>query len=351
MDHLYLSGARQRELLIKREEEYNLYDNALICFVDTHTHQAEPVVNYQTPAHARASSISSCAFKSGTVVDNILYICTNTEVLLFELPSMQRVGYVSLPCFNDVHHVTPSSDGTLLAVSTGLDMVLRFDRAGNVIEEWSTLGEAPWARFSQQIDYRKVETTKPHLSHPNYVFELGREVWVTRCHQRDAICLSRPGNRIDIAVERVHDGLLFNERLYFTTVDGRVVVVDPRSLQVESIFDLNTFHPGEPTLLGWCRGILPLDERRIWVGFTRVRKTKFRENLLWVKRRFKDGVREMPTHIALYDIAERRCLQQIDLERWGMNLVFGIFGADSSIPKHGVLRATPVELGLEANSA
>ena len=169
-----------------------------------------------------------------------------------------------------------------------------------------------------------METTKPHKSHPNFVFELDGEVWATRFYQRDAVCLTHSGRHIDIAVQAPHDGLLFKQKLYFTTVDGRVVLADPRSLRVEKVIDLKTIDD-QDALLGWCRGLLPLDERRVWVGFTQVRKTRFRENVLWVKSVFRDGMREKPTHIALYDIANGRRLEEVDLQAHGMNLVFSIF--------------------------
>jgi hypothetical protein len=70
---------------------------------------------------------------------------------------------------------------------------------------------------------------------------------------------------------------------------------------------------------------LPVDDRRLWVGFTRVRKTKFTENVMWIKHAFKE--KERPTHIALYDIEEKVCLQEIDLEPYGINIIFGIHPA------------------------
>jgi hypothetical protein len=84
---------------------------------------------------------------------------------------------------------------------------------------------------------------------------------------------------------------------------------------------------GQQSLLGWCRGLLPIDEQKVWVGFTRIRKTRFRENILWVKTVITEGMREKPTHITLYDIVNHRYLQEFDLERYGMNIIFSIFPA------------------------
>jgi len=69
-------------------------------------------------------------------------------------------------------------------------------------------------------------------------------------------------------------------------------------------------------------------------GFTRVRKTKFVENLSWMKRAFQDV--EKPTHLALYDLSANKRLREIDLEPGGMNVVYSIFPADG-FPRDGNL--------------
>ena len=330
MSLLYVLGGRQRKLLFKSEDESRLYEAGLILRLDTEAEAAKVEVEYQSPRDVRASDESSHTFKVATLAGNRLYTCTSTEVLIFELPHFQRIGYVSLPCFNDVHHITPATDDSLLVASTGLDMVVRTNLSGQTLQLWDVLGEELWTRFSRNIDYRKIDSTKPHRSHPNAVFQLGEEVWVTRFSQRDAICLTNPGKRIAIDVQRPHDGLVRGNRIYFTTVDGRIVIANASRLEVERIIDLNKIHQAHnphDDLLGWCRGVLPLDERRVWVGFTRVRKTKFIENVLWIKHAFRE--KERSTHIALYDIAEQKCLQEIDLEPYGMNVIFGIYPAES----------------------
>jgi hypothetical protein len=326
MAHLYVLGGKQRNLLLKNEEEWNLYESALILKLNTESGAVQTCVEHKTRGDAKAHEHSSSVFKSGTLVGDLLYTCTNTEILVFKLPEFKLTNYMSLPCFNDVHHVTPSVDGTLLAVTTGLDMVVRLTPQGEVIEEWSVLGEAPWQRFSRDADYRKVESTKPHQSHPNFAFELGREVWVTRLRQRDAICLTDTSKRIDISLESPHDGLVRGKDIYFTLVDGRLVVANAEALAVNRVVDFKTMDDPN-ALLGWCRGVLPLDEDKLWVGFTRVRKTRIHENVLWVKRVFKEGMIEKPTHISLYDIKRGQLLQEFNLEAYDMNIIFSIFAA------------------------
>src|SRR6185503_17569531 len=125
------------------------------------------------------------------------------------------------------------------------------------------------------IDYRKVATTKPHDAHPNYVFFLDGEPWVTRFEQRDAVPVAGGDRRFAVEVEGVHDGHRDGDRLLFTTVDGHLVRFGLNGSGRE-VFDLD---PGDSEVpLGWCRGLLP-QGGRAWVGFTRIRYTKLRQNL------------------------------------------------------------------------
>ena len=329
MGKLYVLGGRERKPGISEptpKDEWYMYKTALILEVDAGSGTVRTCVEYQSPPEARAGKQPAAHFHAGAVVGNTLYTCTTTEVLIYQLPDFQQIGHISLPCFNDLHHVTPASDGSLLVVSTGLEMVVKVSPRGEILAEWSVLGGDPWTRFSRTIDYRKVDTTKPHTSHPSFVFEVAGEIWATRFHQHDAISLNGSGRRIKIADEGVHDGLEWGEQLLFTAVDGKIVAVNRHSLEVEMVVDLRQIQDrGQLILPAWCRGLLPIDDRRIWVGFTRIRETIFRENIRWVKTVLREGTVVRPTHIALFDIVNKCCLQEFNLEPHGMNAVYGIF--------------------------
>src|SRR5579872_3563552 len=107
MDRLYALGARQRNLLIGNEQEWNLYESALILELDLKSGTVRNCIEYQSPSEVRAHEHSSMVFKAGTIVGDTLYACTATEVLIFSLPEFHQAGYVSFPALNDVHHVTP----------------------------------------------------------------------------------------------------------------------------------------------------------------------------------------------------------------------------------------------------
>jgi len=331
MAKLYVLGGRQRKPGLQEPKEWwRWYEAALILEVCGDSGEVRTCVEYQTPPEARAGDKASINFHSGAVVGNALYTCTTTEVLVYRLPEFTQIGYISLPCFNDLHHVTPSSDGNLLVVSTGLDMVVKITPQGRVLEYWNVLKEDPWARFSRDVDYRKVETTKPHVAHPNFVFELDGEVWVTRFYQHDAVSLNGSHRRIDVSGESPHDGLIRGERIYFTAVDGKIVVVNRRTLRIEQTIDLREIQDRDGLVLpAWCRGLWLQDDRKLWVGFTRIRSTRLRENVRWVKTVLREGTVVKPTHLALFDIGDKKCLKEIDLEPFGMNAIYGIFPAES----------------------
>jgi hypothetical protein len=46
----------------------------------------------------------------------------------------------------------------------------------------------------------------------------------------------------------------------------------------------------------------------------------------WVKHGFNEV--EAPTHLATFDLSKERCLTVVDLERHGMNLLFGVVDAE-----------------------
>lgn len=298
------------------------YRKGVVLYVRTADETIQTALEYVSPPEVCAPDNPPILFKQGTLVDGRLYLCTQTEVMVYSVPEMERLHYISLPCFHDVHHVRPTPEGTLLVANTGLDMVMEVSLEGEVLREWSVLGTDVWTRFSTSVDYRLVPSMKPHQSHPNHVFYVGQDIWVTRFEQRDAICLTDPGKRIDIGLERVHDGVSADGCLYFSTVDGKIVIVDEATLKIQEVHDLNRMSaPGE--LLGWCRG-LHVEGARIWVGFSRLRPTRFRENISWVVNGFR---RILPTRIACYDLERKVCLKEIDLEPYGMNAVFSLHAA------------------------
>ena len=337
MSMLYVLGGRQRKpglKEVKTRDEWYLYEAALVLEVDTEGGEVRTCVEYQSPREVTAGDRPAGHFHAGALVGDLLYTCTATEVLIYRVPEFKQVGYISLPCFNDLHHVAPCTDGNLLVVSTGLDMVVKITPHGQVVKEWSVLDEAPWTRFSRSIDYRQVITTKPHVSHPNFVFELDGDIWVTRFYQRDAVSVNGSHRRIELAFEAPHDGLVRGKRIYFTTVDGKIMIVNRCTLRVDRMIDLRKIQDhGREILPAWCRGLLFEDDRKLWVGFTRIRNTRWKENVRWVRAALEEGIMTKPTHLALFDLETKRCIKEIKLEPHGMNAIYGIYPSSQIVSR------------------
>ncbi len=329
MGKYYVTGGTQHPDA-RGNDEWFSYGEAAIFLVDDSDGSVTKCVTYTSekgigPEHEKANNV----FKAGSIIGNRLVACTQTEVLIYSLPGFDIVGRISHPWLNDVHHVVVNKKGNFLIANTGLDMVLELSPDAEVVQEISVLpNESIWDRFDRDTDYRKVLTTKPHASHPNYVFEVNDELWVTRFNQKDLLCLSNPEKRIDIGIEKVHDGNIFNGKIFATTVNGFLVIADPVSCNVLKTHNLNEITKSNK-ILSWCRSIHILDEDRVIVGFSRIRPSKFRENVQWAK--FVIGKREsagnLPTRIVLFNLANKSIEWTINLEEHNLNAVFSILPA------------------------
>ena len=133
------------------------------------------------------------------------------------------MGYVTLPCFNNLHHVQPTPQ-----VPPYRQHRARHGRGGladgrTASGSGTCSGTTPGRCFTPKWITARSPTTKPHQAHPNHVFQLDGQPWVTRFNQRDAVCLET-GERMPIDAQRPHDGTPHNGGVYFTTIDGHIVV-------------------------------------------------------------------------------------------------------------------------------
>lgn len=327
MKYLIISGGRQRRHALDLDE-WQAYEKGLLIRYELEAGKSEVVVEYETPRQYAPAELPSITFKAGGISRRSLYVCTQTEVVVFDVDSWKQLRHWTDPILNDVHHVFPRGDSMWVA-NTGCDNVLEVAADSRIISTWHTAPNGPRVDLDMSRDLRLLPTTKPHPAHTNFVFEFCDAMWATRFQQKDAIRLDK-SDRLDIAIGSPHDGIPLGNRVFFTTVNGFVVSFSSQDLQrSRQVFDLNQISRKDQEL-GWCRGILPISESRAWVGFSRLRPTKLRENLSWIKQGFRKlGTYNMqPTRIALFDFAANRCEKEIDLESVGLNAVFGIYGIE-----------------------
>ena len=264
-------------------------------------------------------------FTAGWAGPGELWLPTDTEVYQYRYPDMTVERVVSYPAFHNIHHVAVFGD-RVAVVSTGLDLIVLLDRATlEPVEYLNAEGRDPWHRFDPGVDYRLVHSTRPHDCHPNYVFELQGELWVTRCTQEDAVCLREPDRRIDISREKaisVHDGIMVQDLLAFTQVDGVLTLVDPDTLQVVEDVDLLKLE-GRSTPRGWCRGLCYIDGI-LYVGFSRLRRTRNRARLRWLGRFGGRGGRDADASVAAYDLAQGSKVGEWTVPAGSLDAIYGI---------------------------
>jgi hypothetical protein len=121
----------------------------------------------------------------------------------------------------------------------------------------------------------------------------------------------------------VHDGVTHGGMIYFTTVDGWIVIVDASTLEVVERHKLRRLRSGrddENGLLGWCRSV-HIDGEWCWIGFSRIRATKIRQTVSWVRT---GGAQEAPTRICRYRMSDWKCDAEINVEPFGLNAVFTV---------------------------
>ncbi len=112
---------------------------------------------------------------------------------------------------------------------------------------------------------------------------------------------------------------MLGDEVWFTTTNGHIVVVDGPNRRLKRDIDLNQIeHPLADAQLGWCRG-LRIDGRFAYVGFSRLRPTKFREFASWVR-----GMKNCyPTRIEKIDLESESLVETFVLEPHA-SLVFDV---------------------------
>ena len=325
---IIISGGRQsKSSLSYFNKEWSSGVSGVIFEYDTDSKKIEEMFNYETPKKYRAEKDYSISFKSGSIDNNKLYITTLTEILIIGLPNYKLIEKISLNLFNDLHHVVHEKN-FLYIVVTGLDLVLQYDLIKKRVSNYyNCFREADtWDRFDKNKDYRKLNTTKPHFSHPNHVTIHNNKVYITRYKQEDVLVYEKKGKyigNIKLGNGIPHDGSIFKNEFIYTTVTGKIIKVDIRKEKINKIIDLNKFAKDNSSL-GWCRGYNSAKNLN-YVGFSRIRPTKFIENIKWLGSKINDKYKlKMPTRVEIYDNKYSKIIDTIELERVGLNWVFSI---------------------------
>lgn len=264
--------------------EGKYYQSARLVKLDVESGEFSLMMSKQEGGEHYPAEHPNLQFTCGHIQGDTLWISTDTEVHQYQLPNFSLIKVISHSCFHNIHSVA-RYDNQLVITSTGLDNVVVCDpHSGEIIRIINTQGKDPWHRFSPDIDYRLLHSTRPHDSHPNFVFQLEDNLWVTRCTQEDAVNLSDVSDRIDIDLgndKGVHDGHWYKGKLIFTQVDGVLLICDPQQRKMVEMFDPFENHSNRP--LGWCRGLCIIGDD-FYIGYSKLRKTSVTARLKFLSQ-------------------------------------------------------------------
>jgi hypothetical protein len=314
---LLVAGGRQRRAAGVADRDHRaLYDLAVLGRLEPGV-GIEPVLEHVDDDFGDPRELGH-RFGAPSLDAEGLVLCTERAVLRVD-PSGRILGRHTHPHLADVHHAL-RIEGVLHAVATGADVVVRlgdepasFPVADGVEAPGGDLRCAPRRRSPW---------------HANHAFVHDGAVFVTRGAAGDAAELggtvSPAPRRWPLADVVVHDGLVRPEGVWFTAVDGRLLLVDPRVGRVVRAVVLRHPDDGEAPL-GWCRG-LAIDGDTAYVGFTRLRATRARRNLAWIARHLRGtaGASARPTRIEAWDLRSERRIGAWPTASAGLDAIFGM---------------------------
>lgn len=325
---LLITGGLQRpEAEVMASTSGKHYYLGRLSLLDWNLKTEKILIDYETPVRARPDDTPGIRFTAMTLVDDRLYLCTGTEVMVYAWPSLARLQYSTHPHFHDIHHVA-QMDTSIFVATTGLDMVIRLDDCLQPHDYLNVVSEDVWFRYNPENDWRKVHTTQPHDAHPNYLFAMNDEPWVTRGYQSDIMRLS-DRHVVRLSDKRIHDGHVAGDYAFFTSVDGKIIVLNTHTLAIDEVIDLMPME-GTDLPLGWCRG-LHVDGDVAYVGFTTLRTTRWKDNIEhFINSKTGEYIRVLPSRVVAYDLKNRVKLDEYIIPRDSIGALFDVVALEET---------------------
>lgn len=325
---LLVTGGRQGQPAgVATRSHRSLYDLAGIARLDPRAPDAPaPWLGWSGPGYGVDPRALGHRFGGACLAPDgrTLVACTEREIVEVRCEAGSDARVVSVRSHRwlaDVHAVAASADGGFVAAATGVDGVVFVGADGGARFAPVGGGVAPPAG-----DVRAVALPRARF-HPNAVFAVDGGWWVTRGRAGDAVRVGPDGIEgapWPIADVVIHDGVPTDAGVWFTAVDGRLLLVDPGTGRVARAVDLRQPDDDDEPL-GWCRG-LAIDDGVAYVGFSRLRATRARSNLAWLRGRLRGRpiATRRPTRIAAFELSSGRRIGSWPTAAAGLDAVFGV---------------------------
>ncbi|ETR71908.1 MAG: hypothetical protein OMM_02133 [Candidatus Magnetoglobus multicellularis str. Araruama] len=288
------------------------FDNTGECFVkeiDIFKQTTSDIIRFTPPSNLLVPQKGfTGANWMGKPLTSDLLVCGFCAIFRFSPPDWKLSGILHQPCMNDLHHVA-IYDEKIYIVNTGLESIDVFDKSGfyqgsysfhpawlsrerqNGITpskdevEWQSLLKVGWEERSFSLtdqppteDYYQSEKELFHQKklkdfiHLNHVSILQNQIISTSLSHKCVYNVCNFTKVIDQTPGFPHDGIIHNDNLWITCVDGIIVaykikhgVVTNKITYIKNIFE-HTEHRG------WCRGIL-IQNNYLIIGITQIYKS------------------------------------------------------------------------------
>lgn len=321
---VYAIGAVPR-IFGELRKEGTVLDRGQVAIIDLETGSYETILDYKSEEYS-----AQPGFRSGSLAANgDLILVTGNEIVRFCVKERIVKRKISCQYFNDLHHVVEAND-MYYVVSTGFDAILQLDMEGVLCNIFSASFKNPFEKYDEDSDLRQFDSLKPHETHVNHVRVDGEKIWATRFNSRDCKDLMDVESGFELPGEGCHDGVHIEGKIYFTSVDGKIKIVDEKNSYALTEIDLYgaTREGVEP--LGWCRGI-EYKNHVAYVGFTQLRTTKLTSNIRWVRNMIKSRKiekRPSPTSIVSYSFQSEKVINKYEFPEGGIGALFSIIAVE-----------------------
>ena len=107
-----------------------------------------------------------------------------------------------------------------------------------------------------------------------------------------------------------------------------IIKIDKRSKEIVERIDINQMD-GRGHPLGWCRGLY-IEGRYAYVGFSKLRDSKAKENIRWVKNYIRGNVsplETLPARIVKIDLWNKEIIDEYIFPEGHLDVVFSILSA------------------------
>jgi hypothetical protein len=316
-EQMLVTGARRNKETFSLENMLHCNDACLfeIDFASKRILRSYVDTNPDSAILPRQATFS---LRHGYFDGRTVHTCTASELRQIDYDAFELKRSFTHPLFNDLHYVAPIN-GDIYFVDTGLDHIGKM-LPDDQVQLFPVLHDGETHKIELDKDYRALDT-KPHHAHPNFLFQLDGKKWVTRFHQLDAVRLDDFADRIPLGRVGCHDGIVAGGRVYFSTVDGKIIVVDADTKSKLAEHDISAQY--NVPALGWCRGIA-VQGNVGYVGFTSIRKTKHRENIKWLTNTIEAVRGENPSRIVKFDLDTGKVLDEIVFPKTELAVIFSL---------------------------